>query len=535
MKHSYYVSLYLRAALTGCLYLATLVYLFFALTYLFNLPYWLCYGAAAGLLVVFYAAFPGLVDRTLPIQWAEAADLPAPVYDFIIETASVNRIPAPRIGILDDSIPNLYGYGHWPRDARLVITRGLIDLLDEAELKAVLAYELGNIKSCGFAVLGMGLFLPLLCARTIQSLLKRRKILGRVSAIPVALLYLVLHIGMFFCYPFSRYRSYYADAFSCFVTDDVNPLIQAILKIIGHATTRVMSEDVYENVYLPSAIKPLGFLDPSFAGHMALKSLSEVSDDLAGIADLIKKDMQRPRLATELLGYSHLHPFVRIMYLEETAISMGLLSNFDFRGMKMVSEGSGVSYFAYEYLSLLGLLCGLLLAAFSLHLYGSPVVALFNGLLTYSCFYGLKLYLSYPGQTFQPLTLNQIEEQSHDQIHTLLPVQISGRIYPQYLPGKIFSNNAVIVDETGVAILDFQKPLGFFEIFFRLLFSQSFKEENATVYGWYRHFDVSTVEVHRIRFEDGAQVTSPVYRNKIWFIAVLWLLCLGLFIVAHLT
>jgi heat shock protein HtpX len=62
------------------------------------------------------------------------------------ETANQLRISAPKIGLIDDLVPNAYtlGYGH---KATVVFSLGLLKLLDSEELAAVVSHELAHIKS----------------------------------------------------------------------------------------------------------------------------------------------------------------------------------------------------------------------------------------------------------------------------------------------------------------------------------------------------------------------------------------------------
>lgn len=533
MNKEFYLSFFLRAVLAVLLYFVSFFYLFLPLASWLNMPIWVPYVFAGVCVVACYVSFPFLIEKTFNIDWLGENDIPEELKVFLNEVAAVNHVPVAKIGLLDTGLPNIYSYGHTPGNAKILVTSGMMNNLGMEELKAVFASEMGNIKSRSFMVLGMALCLPLLCAKGIDALVGSRRTIGNIAMLPIALLYVIMHIGMFFAYPFSRYRDYYSDAFVCFVMDDVNVPIQSLLKIIAHASSQVMTDD-FEHISLISAIKPLGCLDLSFAGHLVLKSVDEAGDDVEQIAELIKKDMRRPRLVTELLGYSHRHPFLKIMYMEDTGMSMGLLSNFDFRGMKMVSEGTGFEYFLYEYLNIMGALAGAVLGGVLGHYYDSTIIGLFNGLLFFTCVYAVKLYISYPVTGFEQTSIANVEEQARNQIFTLMPVKISGGIFLQYLPGKIFSSSAVLVDESGVAVLDFQKPLGFFEIFFRLMHSHGFNENAACVTGWYRHFDVSTLEVYQIQFEDGKVITSPVYKGKIIFVGILFAVCLLLFLISML-
>jgi heat shock protein HtpX len=64
-----------------------------------------------------------------------------------MELASRAKIPPPKLMITDDSIPNAFAVGMSLRRSTVVLTSGLIGLLDMKELEAVLAHELVHIKS----------------------------------------------------------------------------------------------------------------------------------------------------------------------------------------------------------------------------------------------------------------------------------------------------------------------------------------------------------------------------------------------------
>ena len=54
-------------------------------------------------------------------------------------------LPFPRIHIIESAAPNAFAMGRNPRDASLVVTRGLLELLDRRELEGVTAHELSHI------------------------------------------------------------------------------------------------------------------------------------------------------------------------------------------------------------------------------------------------------------------------------------------------------------------------------------------------------------------------------------------------------
>jgi heat shock protein HtpX len=54
-------------------------------------------------------------------------------------------LPLPRIHLIESAAPNAFATGRNPSDASLVVTRGLLGLLDRRELEGVIAHELSHI------------------------------------------------------------------------------------------------------------------------------------------------------------------------------------------------------------------------------------------------------------------------------------------------------------------------------------------------------------------------------------------------------
>ncbi|USG99714.1 M48 family metalloprotease [Thermococcus argininiproducens] len=64
------------------------------------------------------------------------------LYDGIMRMANKAGIAPPEIYILDDYIPNAYSFGN-----SIVLSLGLFEVLDEEEILAVAAHEIGHIKN----------------------------------------------------------------------------------------------------------------------------------------------------------------------------------------------------------------------------------------------------------------------------------------------------------------------------------------------------------------------------------------------------
>jgi heat shock protein HtpX len=152
-----------------------------------------------------------------PLSEVEQPEL----YRLVRELSTAGRLPVPRLYVSPAEQPNSFTVGRGPRTATVCCTQGLLRMLDEAELRAVLGHELAHVS--GRDILAATMSAGLATVITFPAGLARRPRPGLIVLGPVAAVLIRLAV--------SPEREYRADASGALLTGDPVALSSALRKL----------------------------------------------------------------------------------------------------------------------------------------------------------------------------------------------------------------------------------------------------------------------------------------------------------------
>jgi len=170
--------------------------------------------------------------------------------EIVERVAALAGVPRVRVGIIETALPNAFAMGKSARSATVVVTRGLLDLLDDEELEAVIAHEIAHIRNRDVLVMTIAGFFVIVAQLVFRFLLwggGGRSDRDRRGGIALAFLVslAVWLIGQLLLLALSRYREYVADRVAGLLTGRPMALASALLKIDGRIQ-RIPQRDLRE-------------------------------------------------------------------------------------------------------------------------------------------------------------------------------------------------------------------------------------------------------------------------------------------------
>ena len=160
------------------------------------------------------------------------------------------NLPKPRVAIAQTPMPNAFAVGRSPKSATVCATTGILDLLPDSELEAVLAHELTHVQNRDVMVMTIASFFASIAAFITQmgfffggAFDERDNNSGPAFAVVILVSAAVYVISWLLLQALSRYREFAADRGSAIITGRPSALISALMRISG-AMGRIPQQDL---------------------------------------------------------------------------------------------------------------------------------------------------------------------------------------------------------------------------------------------------------------------------------------------------
>ena len=107
----------------------------------------------AGIFILIqYLIGPALVRASTRFHYLKSGENPW-LESTAKELSQKSGIPTPRLAIVPNSTPNAFVFGRTSKDATLAVHEGLLQQLNQDEVKGVIGHELGHIKHKDFLIM----------------------------------------------------------------------------------------------------------------------------------------------------------------------------------------------------------------------------------------------------------------------------------------------------------------------------------------------------------------------------------------------
>jgi len=444
------------------------------------------------------------------------------------------KLKQPRLGIIDDQNPTAFTYGTLPNSARVVVSQGLFTYLDDDEIAAVYAHELGHVVHWDFAVMTLASTLVQICylfydfIRSIGRYSDKGK--NALQSLSLAA-FLFYQIGTFLLLYLSRVREYFADHFSAQVTGNPNALSRALVKIAYGLVEEGRRNP--EPSRLMQGTRALGIYDHKAA--VTTGTAYRISASPERLGRVFLWDMFNPWGWWMELQSTHPLTGKRIRALSNYAEQLDLATEFDMA--HVVKEGKNLSqqklyggFFFDLFLYLaetIGFFAGLIIGS---------ILATQTGLTSFTVggiFLGLgvgilvKTWVMFPQYEQAPET--DILSLMTDPYASPLrgkPANLNGTLIGRGDAGYIFGSDLQFQDKTGLLYLRYSSrfgPIGNF--LFGMSRVKNLIGNRAKTLGWFRRGSASWLDLIRLETENGTIVNSY---HRFWsFLLSILLIILG--------
>jgi heat shock protein HtpX len=198
-------------------------------------------GGSALFILLQFAIGPAIVTMTTKLRYIKPGESPW-LEKTVKELADKSGLPMPKLAIVPNNTPNAFTFGRTTSSATLAVHEGLLQQLNQGEIRGVIAHELGHIKHKDYVIMTILSALPLIAYIIAQSALRasifsnigrknKNDNSGAILLAIGAISFIVYIVTFLIVMRLSRLREHFADAFAAYATNSPHDLESALAKI----------------------------------------------------------------------------------------------------------------------------------------------------------------------------------------------------------------------------------------------------------------------------------------------------------------
>jgi heat shock protein HtpX len=243
-----------------------------------SIAYWVIAVAAIYALIQYFAAS----KLALAVNGAteiEKKDNPR-LYRIVENLTIATGMPMPKVYIIEDPAPNAFATGRDPRHAVVAATTGILDVMNDRELEAVMAHEISHVRNYDIRV-SMIAFGLVSAIALLSDIAFRMMFFGGddrrdnnsnpiVLVVGIVLIILAPIIAAMIQMAISRQREYLADASGVMATRDSEGLADALEKLQQYGRPMQRQNTASAHLFFSNPLKS-GGLSKLFSTHPPLE------------------------------------------------------------------------------------------------------------------------------------------------------------------------------------------------------------------------------------------------------------------------
>lgn len=185
----------------------------------------------------------------------------------IVENLTIaTGMPMPKVYLIDDPAPNAFATGRNPQHAIVAATTGLLDIMNDRELEAVMAHEISHVRNYDIRVsmIAFGLVAAIgilsdIALRMFFFSDRREGTNPIILIVGIILIILAPVIAFMVQMAVSRQREYLADASGALTTRDSEGMASALEKLKAHSRPMKRQNTSTAHLFLNNPLRPGGF------------------------------------------------------------------------------------------------------------------------------------------------------------------------------------------------------------------------------------------------------------------------------------